>query len=117
MRPTALVYSKSIKPRIFGGRDFRLKLRWNCSDGSASSRCNTSILRRSDTRRRRWRKTPLTCLSFFSHLASSHHFTTKVPLRPQTVRTLAIVAAAVVVLWVILGASGVMLRMMISVWG
>ncbi len=46
-----------------------------------------------------------------------HHFTTKVPLRPQTVRTLAIVAAAVVVLWVILGASGVMLRMMISVWG
>jgi hypothetical protein len=31
--------------------------------------------------------------------------------------TLAIVAAAVVVLWVILGASGVMLRMMISVWG
>jgi hypothetical protein len=47
----------------------------------------------------------------------SQRRTTKVPLRPQTVRTLAIVAVAVAVLWVILGASGVMLRMMISVWG
>ncbi len=58
-----------------------------------------------------------TCRTMTRAAMRAHRFTTKVPLRPQIIRTLAIVAAAVVVLWVILGASGVMLRMMISVWG